>query len=226
MRLQRQRQREQEGRWSERIEVGLIDDGVDAYTVRSLSHSVDPSAWSYTVRGPSCQLALNVKNLMLHHSSTCQWHTIPVSARSGSPPQCSTFSSYTLTYKIMNHAYQEYLVPAFWSLFLYHKMCLAIDFVYRSLMKEHPWADHLTSLPKKGVGALWVFLHLTIKERPRHVYRDSMPSKQIIVMYNGTTSGFEVLIAHNTLNSNMSPWAWCSRCTHHIIYICLRKNAS
>ena len=30
---------------------------------------------------------------MLHHSSTHQWHNIPVSARSGSPPQCSTFSS-------------------------------------------------------------------------------------------------------------------------------------
>ena len=34
----------------------------DAYTVRSLSHSVDPSAWSYIVRGPSCQLALNIKS--------------------------------------------------------------------------------------------------------------------------------------------------------------------
>ena len=34
----------------------------DAYTVRSRSHSVDPSAWSYIVRGPSCQLALNIKS--------------------------------------------------------------------------------------------------------------------------------------------------------------------
>ena len=23
---------------------------------------------------------------------------------------------------------------------------------YRSLAKEHPWAEHLTSLPKRGVG--------------------------------------------------------------------------
>ena len=30
---------------------------------------------------------------MLHHSSTYQLHNIPVSARSGLPPQCSTFSS-------------------------------------------------------------------------------------------------------------------------------------
>ena len=29
---------------------------------------------------------------MLHHSSTHQWHNIPVSALSGSPQQCSTFS--------------------------------------------------------------------------------------------------------------------------------------
>ena len=83
-------------------------------------------------------------------------------------------------------------------------MYLAIDFVYRSLAKEHPLADHLTSLPKRGVGVIWVFLHLTIKECPCHDYRDLMPSKQINVMYNGTTSGFEVLIAHNTLNVTMS----------------------
>ena len=25
---------------------------------------------------------------------------------------------------------------------------------YRSLAKEHPWVEHLTSLPKRGVGAL------------------------------------------------------------------------
>ena len=33
---------------------------------------------------------------MLHHSSTHQWHNIPVSAHSGSPPQCFTFSSFQL----------------------------------------------------------------------------------------------------------------------------------
>jgi len=73
----------------------LID---DAYTVRSLSHSVDPSAWSYAVRGPSCQLALNVKNLNFKdvtstHQLISDILSIPVSARSGSLPQYSTFSS-------------------------------------------------------------------------------------------------------------------------------------
>ena len=44
-------------------------------------------------------------------------------------------------------------------------------------------------------------------------------SMQIIVMYNETTSGFEVLMAHNNLNGNMSPWAWCcSLCIPH--YLC------
>ena len=33
---------------------------------------------------------------MLHRLSTHQWHNIPVSARSGSPPQCVTFSSTVL----------------------------------------------------------------------------------------------------------------------------------
>ena len=37
--------------------LGLIH---EAYTVKSLSCSVDPSAWSWIVRAPSCQLALNM----------------------------------------------------------------------------------------------------------------------------------------------------------------------
>ena len=67
--------------------------------------------------------------------------------------------------------------------------------VYRSLTKKGPWAEHLTSLPKRGVGDLSTVPHLTTKERPHHVYSDSKPSKQIIahkITYNGITSGFEV----------------------------------
>ena len=40
-----------------------------------------------------------------------------------------------------------------------------------------------------------LFPHFTMKERPRHVYSDLKPSKQIIghkIMYNVITSGFEV----------------------------------
>ena len=63
------------------------------------------------------------------------------------------------------------------------------SFIYCSVAKEHPWAEHLTSQPKRGVGAL------TTKERPHHVYSDSMPLKQVIgqaITDKGTTSSFEV----------------------------------
>ena len=67
--LQRWRRKEQqEGDQSGPREgrLGLID---EAYMVRSLSHSEDPSAWSYTVRGPLCQLALNTDVASLINSS-------------------------------------------------------------------------------------------------------------------------------------------------------------
>ena len=51
---------------------------------------------------------------------------------------------------------------------------------YRSLTKEHPLAEHHTSLPKRVVGALLSALHLTTKVCPCHVYSDLMPSKRII----------------------------------------------
>ena len=50
---------------------------------------------------------------------------------------------------------------------------------YRSLAKERPWAEHLTSLPK-WVDALSSGSALTTKEHPCHGCSDSMPSKQII----------------------------------------------
>ena len=49
----------------------------------------------------------------------------------------------------------------------------ADDLLYRSLPKEHPWVEHLTSLGGRS-------FELTTKERPCHVYSDSKPSKQII----------------------------------------------
>ena len=59
--LRLQCQREQERRRSEQTEVRQA--GPDRRRVHALSHSVDPLAWSYIVRGPLCQLALNIKNL-------------------------------------------------------------------------------------------------------------------------------------------------------------------
>ena len=111
-------------------------------------------------------------------------------------------------------------------------------FVYRSLPKKGTWAEHLISLPKRGVGALSTVPHLTKKERPHHVYNNSKPSKQIIahkITYNGITSGFKVeswrhttiRMARQTLTQMWSPvlfhftvmlgwltegrhmWGWC-----------------
>ena len=63
-------------------------------------------------------------------------------------------------------------------------------------MKKGPWAEHLTSLPKREVDTLSTVSALTTKERPRHVYSDLKPSEQIIrhkIMYNIIIiSGFEV----------------------------------
>ena len=68
--------------------------------------------------------------------------------------------------------------------------------MYCSLTKKGPWVEHLTSLPKRGVGALSNVSHLTTKECPCHVYSNSKPlNKQIIghkITYNRITSSFEV----------------------------------
>ena len=83
-------------------------------------------------------------------------------------------------------------------------LCL-LSLVYCSLAKERPWVEHLTGLPKSGWVLFWVLLHLTTKGRPCHVYSDSIPSKHIIgqiIMYDGTTSGFEVeSCQHTTLRT-------------------------
>ena len=59
--------------------------------------------------------------------------------------------------------------------------------IYRSLTKEYPWADHLASLPKRGVGALLCVLHLTTKECPRLcAFSDSLPEKFAEVLDNSS----------------------------------------
>ena len=70
---------------------------------------------------------------------------------------------------------------------------------YHSLPKTSPWAEHLTSLPKRGGGRSFDSSHLTTKECPHHVYSDSKaglkPSKQIIghkITYSRIASCFEV----------------------------------
>ena len=67
--------------------------------------------------------------------------------------------------------------------------------------------EYLTSLPKRGEGAL---SSVSMKKSPCHVYSDSMHSKQ----YNWTNITYnraamqqlrsQVLTAHNTRNDTMS----------------------
>ena len=54
--------------------------------------------------------------------------------------------------------------------------------MHRSLANEHPWAEHLTSLPKHGVGTLLSVSTFNHERAPHYVYSDLIPSKQIIAL--------------------------------------------
>ena len=74
-------------------------------------------------------------------------------------------------------------------------------------MKERPWAEYLTSLPKKGGGHSIECFRLEPRKSACVMFY--MPPKQIIgqtIMYNGTTSVFQnrVMTAYNTLNGTLS----------------------
>ena len=75
------------------------------------------------------------------------------------------------------------------NLLVWHITC--IEGIYRSLAKEYLRVEYLRSPLKRGVGALSSVSAFNLEERPCHIYSDSMPSKQIIITYNGTTSDFE-----------------------------------
>ena len=76
------------------------------------------------------------------------------------------------------------------------------DFIWLLIDENSPCTVVLRNSWKSAHPPLWqtckvhrLWALLTTKERPRHVYDDSKPLKQIIwhkVMYNGITSGFEV----------------------------------
>ena len=71
-------------------------------------------------------------------------------------------------------------------------MCEGAANQYHGLTKERPWAEHLTSLPRRVVCALSSVSALIHEEDLCHVYSDSLPSKQItgqIIMYK---RGFKV----------------------------------
>ena len=59
-------------------------------------------------------------------------------------------------------------------------------FIYCSLTKERPWAEHLTSLPKRGVGTLLSVSAINHERAPMYIYSDSLPTNSLKVWtYNG-----------------------------------------
>ena len=53
--------------------------------------------------------------------------------------------------------------------------------MYLSFMKEHPWVEHLTCLPKRGMGTLLSVSAFYHERAPVMFTVTSMSSKQIIV---------------------------------------------
>ena len=51
--------------------------------------------------------------------------------------------------------------------------------MYRSLTKEHQWSEHLTSLPKGGVGALLSVFVFNQKRALMYAYSDSLPTNSL-----------------------------------------------
>ena len=82
-RLQHWRQREQEWRQSEQTEVRQLEQHIE------LSIGVELDSEGPIVSTCMEHLACEFWRCYITH----QWYNIPVSACSGSPPQCSTFSS-------------------------------------------------------------------------------------------------------------------------------------
>ena len=68
-----------------------------------------------------------------------------------------------------------------------------------------------------GWALFWVFLHLTTRvpmsclQRLDALEANNWTNNNIQRNHQWLQSRF--LMAHNTLNSSMSPWAWCSSCT-------------
>ena len=74
--------------------------------------------------------------------------------------------------------------------------------MYHSLTKEHPWLEHLTSLSKRGVGALSSVAAFNHERAPMSSLPDALKVSNWTKMYIGANSGFKVksLMAHNTLS--------------------------
>ena len=76
---------------------------------------------------------------------------------------CAALSSSdesTTTVAVVNHHHSN----------LKTKLQMKVSYYYRSLVKNCPWAEHLTIPPKRGKHSFLVFPHLTTRKRPCHVY--------------------------------------------------------
>ena len=79
---------------------------------------------------------------------------------------------------------------------------------YRSLPKKGPLAEHLTSLPKRGVGALLTVSAFNHKRVPTSCLQrlkalETNKSTQNNVQWNHQQLQNRVLTAHNTVNGIM-----------------------
>ena len=78
--------------------------------------------------------------------------------------------------------------------------------LYRSLAKKGPWAEHLASLPKRGVGTLSTVSTFNHERAPTSCLQRLKPT-QNNVQRNHQGLQSRVLTAHNTLNGTMWQWA-------------------
>ena len=81
--------------------------------------------------------------------------------------------------------------------------------IYRSLAKKGPWADHLTSLPKRGVGALSGVSAFNHERAPMSCLQrlDALEANNWTnsnVQRNHQRLRSRVLTAHNTLKGTTS----------------------
>ena len=73
---------------------------------------------------------------------------------------------------------------------------------YCSLVKECPWAEHLTSLSKRGMGALLIISAFNHKRVPMSCSQllDTLKATKSNVQRNHQQIPSQVLTTHNTLN--------------------------
>ena len=159
--------------------------------------SVKMSYWTHHCMGVYCMLVMRLEATV----------------------SCSVFGCMTLTIALIhNIAYLIYSTstvnfrPVWASIYLTIKLFIWEFVPYRSLPKECPWAKHLTSLPKKGVGTLSTVSDFNNKKAPTSCLQQIKALEvnnwtQNNIKRNHQRLQSQVLMAHNTLNGTMWRWA-------------------